>query len=290
MLKTADKVPPDVLKSPKRRVFLVHGFNVDGDDAESSYLAFERWLSEEVRADVVRVYWPGDAAFGGDVKRGRKGFLSKILSGLSFVVQPITAEQAGQMLVEALSDAQKARRLAGDVRQQDIAIVAHSLGCRLTLEAVKTLVNDSGVALPLVVLMAPAVARYEVMADGNYRRALDREGLRQLVVLHSFEDSVLRGLFRPGSFPDRPIRGLNPFTRGALGRAGMPSDAKVRAIEGIWNHSDYWPDREVSRAVDGHLSGRRGESLDELQRVVSGRRLEGRRLEGRRIGSVSTIL
>jgi len=288
LLETAKVEPPWLLRRARRMVFLVHGFNVSANEADSSYLAFERGLRREVRAEVVRIYWPGDAALRSDTARERKGPISQALSGLSYLVKPKVARRSSEKLIRAIGPELKRRAGRGSSNALKITIVAHSLGCRLALETVRLFAVNPMVDMPLVVLMAAAVPKYEVLPpNGTYCDAISE--LERVVVMHSFRDTVLSRLFRPGSAPDRPLHGWRQ--RGALGRSGIPATDKIAVVEGEWDHSDYWPDSEISSAVSGYLDNRGDRTgFERLARSLAERRIGARALGRRSFHSVSTIM
>jgi hypothetical protein len=281
--------PTDLLERDGRIVVLIHGFNVTQDDADLSYDNFERHLSESVRKQLVRLYWPGDSSTIADTARGRQGQITKIISPLLYMLKPKVARLSSQLLIGLLTRAFQARYKVSQDKPKPIEVcfIAHSLGCLLTLETLERLAVSQGtnIELLLTVLMAAAVPEYAVTDDGSFAKMI--ENIPQFWVLHSREDKTLSRWFRPGQifehsmFPDFRIS-----VRRALGRKGMPSTDKIKVLEGTWDHSDYWADRDIARAVDAQLTGRRPdfqpfEPFDTLSREIRGRPVQERVCEAR---------
>lgn len=272
--KHARVVPPDLFKKTDRLLLLVHGFNVAETAAKDSYSDFEANLSEEVGARVVRVLWPGDARW---------------FSKFSYPKQPRRARRSAQRIVELLAEAFAGRAEKAAPLQPpklEIAVVAHSLGCRLTLELLERvwIASKSLVRIPLVVLMAAAVPRYSVRRGGDFDIMM--ANIPRVWVLRSTEDKTLRRFFRAGQLLERPFGSFWRLTlRGALGRGGMKPQSNISVLRGTWDHSDYWGDRDIADAVDDELLGRRRYTRPyrALKRKLRLRKAEIRRLEARRL-------
>lgn len=284
--------PPDLLTRENRIVVLIHGFNVTQLQADKSYDEFERHLSPEVRSRLVRLYWPGDSSTRADASRGMQGRISKIISPLLYMLKPKVAVQCSKRLRALLSEAFRARAQGGRNAPLEICFVAHSLGCRLTVETLERVVVSGGsnAELPLTVLMAAAIPEYAVTGDGAFVDMID--ALPQLWVLHSKADKVLRAFFRPGQLMESPLfPDFRLSVRNALGRKGVASNARVKVLEGVWDHGDYWPDGDVARAIDAEVSGRpmAGPAFAALERVVWERTVAARRTEAREIRDIPTL-
>jgi len=250
----ADTSPPDLLEEASRLIVFVHGFNVTEVDANDAYDLFERHLSPGNRARVVRLYWAGDTSTRADSLRGQRGWISKMISPISYMWKPKPAMRSSQKLARKLKKAFVHRTQNRKNEKLELCFVAHSLGCLLTLETLYQ-AHDSASELPLVVLMAAAVPQYLVTGDGQFTEMIAE--LPKLWVLHSQRDTVLSRFFRPGQFFERaPFPDFRFSVRGALGRKGMPGNDRISVLKGTWDHSDYWPDRDVAEAVDSELSNR----------------------------------
>lgn len=277
--------PPDLLVTSDRIVVLVHGFNVTKEDADRSYDHFVTHLSSDVRAQIVRLYWPGDRAVEG---RGLRGKLSAIRSKLAYAVKPETAIESAQALRLLLRRAFEERDYQRRNVPLEICFVAHSLGCRLTIEAIELLlgVPRTSAQLPFTVLMAAAVPQFSV-TTGRFRNSISR--LRKLWILHSKSDGVLSWVFRPGQWLDTPWHQFRGTA--ALGRTGIAANEQISVFEGSWGHSDYWRDRDIAIAVDTEISGRRapGWAFATFERRVWEREVEGRRSEARTLAPLTPI-
>jgi len=110
----------DVYRPRSRHVLLVHGFNSVRQDARASYEYFRALLSDELRTidnDLIYVYWPADWAV-------------QAVSPLSYRDMVGLAVFLGPRLAQALM------KFSGPSGGKcELVIVAHSLGCRLALEA-----------------------------------------------------------------------------------------------------------------------------------------------------------
>lgn len=282
--------PTDLLIDKDQILLLMHGFNVTQEDASISYAHFENQLTDSVRDRVVRLYWPGDTSTQADSRRGQQGTLSKYLSAAAYSWKPPIARQSAQKLRDLLQRAFDERNKLGRNKPLEICIVAHSLGCRLALEMLERIliVRGRDAELPLTVLMAAAVPEYMVMGTGGFASMVDR--LPKVWILHSRSDKVLSRWFRSGqlvehaSFPN-----FNFSARRALGRRGMQSTERIKVLEGEWDHSDYWVDRDVAGAVDSTLAGRPkfGAPFETLARLVWERSVSARRAERREMAEIA---
>ena len=250
---------PAVLEHPSRAsaamqrfVLLIHGYNVTLCKAGCDYGAF----ADNVRATtwwsvVTRFYWPGDAnpPFGRWLAAG----LRRTLSGASYMLQIRTAGDAAQRLFQWFCPD------SPPTRQPEVSIVAHSLGCRLALELLAQLAGQRPTARPRVtkvILMAAAVPRYMVEERGRLREAVALP--QRIIALHSTADRTLNWMFRLGEAQEYLVDAgdaLRWTARGAIGRHGLPSLSNGHNVF-AWraDHGDYWPSRDIARAVDGSLT------------------------------------
>lgn len=247
---------------------LVHGYNNHEGEAGWSFLYF-RERQYQLFEDMVRpvlerrfadCFWPGDAQW--------PGFLDRF----DFLFYPEAVSVAKFPTPLALADA--IRRIPGVLA---VDFIAHSLGCRLTLETVKELHAHGGPQVGRICLMAAAVPCETVEQGGEFGpllRAL--QGTTQIHVLHSKSDPVLHYAFVPGQ-----LLAGEP-TAGALGRHGPPADmpgrdANVtgRAIASA-GHSDYWGE-ESDASRDATREAGRFLQLGSQTRSIPARALDDAR-------------
>ena len=247
-----------------RCTVLIHGYNTHEGEAAAAYLGFrerEYALFQDLAPGALEsrfadAFWPGDAAWPGP------------LDWLDFLFYPAAVPIARSGAPAPLAEA--IRRIPGVVV---VDVVAHSLGCRLALEALKDLQANGGPAIGRVCLMAPAVPLEYVGAAGPYGellRALQAANV-EIRVLHSTSDLVLALAFDPGqALAGEP-------TRGALGRDGPPPDmpgagANVteRRIAGA-AHSDYWGNMRTDAAQAASRESGLFLKLGEKPRAIAAR-------------------
>ena len=214
-----------------RCTVLVHGYNNNDGEAAQAYLGFRKRGYEEFPAllpgaletRLADAYWPGDADWPGP------------LDFLDFLFYPRAVPVAvgtAPVLAAAI------RSIPGLV---SIDVIAHSLGCRVALQAIGELLA-SGPRVERVCLMAGAVPVEFLQGDGRYEpvlRALLAQGT-PVRVLHSRADLVLRFAFPPGQAaafePSLQALGLYGPTPGM---PGFGANISERRIPGA-GHSDYW--------------------------------------------------
>jgi hypothetical protein len=126
--------------------------------------------------------------------------------------------------------------------------VAHSLGCRLTLELLQRFLQSMQqiqVVFGPVSLMAAAVPVGTAQRDGELG------GVIQAVksqVLYSTADRVLQLAFPIGETAAR-----DGFFPQAVGRHGNPSVWSSPTLRMNYAHGDYWPGKESASAVAAFL-------------------------------------
>jgi esterase/lipase superfamily enzyme len=152
--------------SGKRVLALVHGYRVE--DPIDAYL---RILSrvECLYDAAILVRWPGSDW------------------GLGFWWAKCRASKAGQMLAAALCP----------ITCAALDVEAHSMGCRVTLEALA-----SGLAVRNCILAAAAVDDESIQRGNRYGYAVERA--RAVLVAYSCHDKVLTGAYYLGAF-DRAL-------------------------------------------------------------------------------------
>ncbi|HEY0528727.1 MAG TPA: alpha/beta fold hydrolase, partial [Gemmatimonadaceae bacterium] len=170
-------------------------------------------------------FWPGDADWS---------FFDK----LDFLIYPKavhTAIDAGADLADVIATMPKLER---------VDFIAHSLGCRVVLEALLRLRQRTLPVIGKVVLMAAAVPSEMLEPGGRFFNLLMdmwRDGI-EVRVHHSLDDRVLHFAFPPG----QSLAGRTEASQRALGRLGpsvmMPGWNKT--LKGVKvsgaDHSDYW--------------------------------------------------
>lgn len=219
-------------KARRECLVLVHGFNNHQGEAAAAYLGFRRRQCEIFR-DVSPeglekrlgdTFWPGDA----------KGFGP--LDWLDFMIYPVSvgvAQDAAPLLADLLWRMPNLER---------VDFIAHSLGCRLTLETLTLLLQRGRPAIGRVCLMAAAVPCDMLEPGGQFEATLWQlqTAGTEIRVLHSKMDPVLQFAFPPG----QTLAG-EPSMR-ALGRYGPPPDMPGRGANvsehRVFNagHGDYW--------------------------------------------------
>jgi hypothetical protein len=209
----------------------VHGFNNHAGEAAAAYVGFRRSQYEQYPELDGRAiedlsgdgYWPGDADWPGPLDR---------LDALVYPVAVHTAQTCGAVLAAAI------RQLPNIVR---VHFIAHSLGCRVVLEAAD-LLRASGPPIGRICLMAAAVPDEMVTPGGRFDALLMQligAGAR-IHIMHSDKDTVLRFAFPPGQAlagePSLRALGLNGPPPDMLGVGGMVTHVRIAGAK----HGHYW--------------------------------------------------
>jgi pimeloyl-ACP methyl ester carboxylesterase len=229
------KGQPDAL-TRRECLVLVHGYNNHQGEAAEAYIGFRNRQSaifedvdrERLEKRLGDAFWPGDAKWIGP------------LDWLDFMFYPFAvgvARQAAPLLAELLQRMPNLER---------VDFLAHSLGCRLTLETLALLRQRGYPAIGRVCLMAAAVPCDMLEPGGRFETMLwDLQGAGvEIRVLYSKIDPVLQFAFPPG----QTLAG-EPSMR-ALGRYGpppdMPGHGATVSEHRVYNagHSDYWGHRD----------------------------------------------
>jgi len=285
--------PPKLLERGRNLLLMIHGFNVTLCEAGCAFEKFEQNLNLRWRARAVSLYWPGDTQNIFASSRVKRGLATKGWAALNYPRQIKRAQQSASVLLNGFRQTVPLRSIAQP--PLNLTIVAHSMGCRLTLEFLQLLeATRLRISVPLVVLMAAAVPRYLVRQGAPLARAIR---LPDRVIVHkSKADVVLAGAFRPGQLLEwSRWHGLNLSARAAIGRQGCGANApgNVHEILGERGHSDYWPDEAIAGGVIDHLDGAQASAAVfrplELRQRISGRSMafqvtDGRRLSSRPVG------
>lgn len=202
----------DELKPPFN--ILVHGYHCTTKGIEESYTDMEHRISPYSNT-ILKLRWPGS-----------------VVSTVGFSLANHRAEKAGMRLAHMIDG----------LPNGPITIWAHSMGCKVALEAVQRL---SSLALKdiRVVLFAPAIDNYAYDPTmGLYDQSRFLESLR---VCYSHNDPVLGLAYRASIIP------MNWFSP-ALGKTGLK--------EGIKRCPNYIQ-RDFSEVVHSHGEYRERDSF-----------------------------
>ena len=269
----------------RRIVLLVHGYNNDKDEAEKSYGALMEKLPhgrESLADQVWWFFWPSyverltGAATDAPttvVSSARGTESNAALSMPTYAWQVLKAREVGRAL---------GRYVRGLERREgvptEVVFVAHSLGCRVVLEALRELLDGSTEEnerdrVPCVCLMAAAVPTFMIDEGERLERAA---ALPQAsYVLHSRSDVVLQWAFRggqgaasllvtlgfTGALEDTERADSEGVYPEAVGRNGRPRSVWLRRADTGLGHSGYWKHRSTAPTVLRAISGR---SISEL--------------------------
>jgi pimeloyl-ACP methyl ester carboxylesterase len=227
----------DSLEGKGCAVLFVHGYNNSRAAARGSFEGFVKGLEAATGRGmlpwpVFGVQWPGDEP-------------NAAISALSYPLKIKVAQRAADKIFDYL------RGIFGPGGAPiTLHVVAHSLGCRLTLELLEKLARGNpaaNVVVTSVTLMAAAVPVGKVEPDGRLRRGVD--AANRVCVLHSTGDAVLHW-----AFPIGQTAGGDGFFPTAIGRFGGPSGVWTRSAsmsaEGkLYGHSSYWQGVESASAA-----------------------------------------
>lgn len=264
--------------SGERYVWLVHGYNVDANAAMATYQSFRAALPSRAvaRWRICYVFWPGD-------------WWVRLARVVVYPWRLGSAEVAGEEFGRVLDECNKQSN-----RSVEHIVIAHSLGCRVVLNALAQM--ETKACRITVVLMAAAVPVSELLsepkrknevpedelearasvAEGRWRKAL-KEKAKVRIVMFSPHDEVLMYAFRIGESVAR-----SGFLPQAVGLHGLPA--------GIWTerhhmngfrHSSYWCSALTSEFASGLLWSQVGRRVPTRQsapvRVATGERVLERR-------------
>jgi hypothetical protein len=227
---------------PARMIVLIHGYNNDRVQAQASYDAVTRMLPDADREAVWEFFWPGfieritgaapDAPLSLATHRDdRETESNQLISALSYHLQVHKSRAVGRALGQYLDALQPAA----------LIFVAHSLGCRVALEAIRVMVSGATTRRPALTgacLMAAAVPTYMIKGSSSGRPGALRDAAAAVArsfVLHSTNDYVLRTGFRIGQ--TQAGEGFMPEAVGVNGGPETPWSA--RGDTGL-GHSGYW--------------------------------------------------
>lgn len=227
----------DTLEGKGCALLFVHGYNNSRSAAQGSFDGFVKALEAATGRGmlpwpVIGVQWPGDEP-------------NAAISAASYPLKIKVAQRAAEKIFEYLT-----RAFGPGGAPIILHVVAHSLGCRLTLELIDKLARGNpgaNVIIESVTLMAAAVPVGKVEPDGRLRRGVD--AARRVCVLHSTGDTVLHW-----AFPTGQTAGGDGFFPTAIGRFGGPDGVWTRgsamsANGKLYGHSSYWSGSESASAA-----------------------------------------
>lgn len=217
----------------REATLLIHGYNNSQKEADGSFDAFSNDLnaiSPATDFGLFGFYWPGDTHI-------------KIISALSYPVELGPAKDSATRLFEFL------RGLSGpEGTPMVVRVVAHSLGCRLTLELLQRFLQSMQqvqVVFGSVSLMAAAVPVGKAQRDGEFGTVIQAVKSQ---ALYSTVDRVLQL-----AFPIGETAALDGFFPQAVGRHGNPPIWSGPALRMSYSHGDYWSGNESASAVAAFL-------------------------------------
>lgn len=209
-----------------RRILLIHGYNSSETQSGQAMRGFRASLAEcfgPLLDETFTATWPGKGP----------------TSALEYPWTIKYARAAGRTLFREI------RTRYGAAGPGELVLVAHSLGCRVVLEALRRVARTGrppGLQRLTVVLMAPAVPVEMVQATGTLAAALSVAD--DMKILHSRADLALSMPFRLGQTLAR--EGWFPE---AVGLHGSPLESAKRQDLYPARHNHYWRSREAAVAV-----------------------------------------
>jgi len=239
---------------PSALLLLVHGYNNDVSEATAAFEGFETLQSEMAGSPdyapgvvVARVFWPAGDHFWQFMDAIRR------------------VPAAAAMFADTL---EAVARVQG--RPLFVSVVAHSLGCRLTFEAIRALSARPGspVIFDRLMFFAAAVATELLEAPPDTRQLRQsyavkvQGGARSL---YSPADEVLSLAFPLGS----TLAGNGePKLATALGHdywasASRPGDLGQAENRGA-GHSDYWGWKAKTAPTNGRFAGEEARAFLQL--------------------------
>lgn len=232
--------PSNVLGTSWHYVLLIHGYNNDlkaGQDAYEGFRLVQRQIGNvgpgqpATERPLVDIYWPGDADWG-------------IVSSLYYPWSIEKAKRAASVLARALAEAVSLNGF------KQVDVIAHSMGCRLTLELLKELRAVPGIIVRRVVFMAAAVPTFMLMSGEMLRAAYDSVLIQGAVSLFSPTDPVLALAFPLGQTAGGTGEGWFPTALGhdCWASPFAPANIYQQPVIGA-SHSDYWGWKEETRGM-----------------------------------------
>ena len=207
---------------------LIHGYNTTVARAQERYAALLEPIARRFRFDPRSVWfvsWKGYYDFG-------TGDPVKLFSGPSYPLQVKAARKSGIALGEWI------RKCAAGLfgAAGPFVVIAHSLGCRLALEALLATLSPTGRSpVARLFLMGAAVPTKMLQRKGKLALALT--STKRRVAMCSRADSTLFWLFPVGEAACG--EGFFPT---ALGWSGEPSASLSARVWRTCGHSGYFDD------------------------------------------------
>lgn len=236
----------DGLRLEPKITVLLHGFNVNYEEGRGSLLRFATLLPSAQDGAIVATLWPGDHWLG-----------------------PLNYSFEGR---DADDTALELARFLGDVVRPtaSIALVGHSLGCRVAMMTADRLVS-AGHDPRQVCLMAAAIDDYSLASPEAFLAAT--HGVARVAALSSQKDKVLRfaypvgDLFQAFVFADDTVglalgyHGPRPHKASGTSVPANVLDTRIPNERKV-GHGDYLPDktpnseqRSAARFADAVLAG-----------------------------------
>ncbi len=212
-------------------LILIHGYNTTKAEAEDLYKRFQEQLVKLLggglgrAGEVWEFHWPGDHP-------------SSIISMFSYGARVPVATKSGEHLAHYLANELKSH--------QTVNIVAHSLGCRVALSAIREVRQlrergaYRGAKIGQVFLLAAAVpVPFCTMDAPEYSEPFPGSSEH---VFYSRRDFILLSgfCFGQGSYGEP-----GP----AVGRNGEPVDRWSTRSDMHIGHTRYWSASHVARAI-----------------------------------------
>lgn len=216
-----------------RLVILIHGYQNSAVKAERSYLDFRAAMRDAIAPGRERqlgpyweFHWPGNH---------HRGLISLATYSVRVPIALIAGERLARWFLNGL-----------DKGDQRVILVGHSLGCRVALEAVKTIrqMGDEykGARIEAVFLLAAAVPQECCRRTGDNKWYPNAYEGSVEHVFHSENDRALGLAFRAGQF------GFGE-DGAAVGRDGRPQDRWESEVDTQLDHGEYWSSKYVAETI-----------------------------------------
>jgi hypothetical protein len=171
-----------------------HGFHVNRPDGMERLTHWNKWIVPGPSGFFAGVLWPGD---------------SKWVPFLDYPAEGNEAIRSGELLGEYLTQKFGVTR--------SVSFASHSLGARMVLQTIQTIVNwKAAIRLGSLTMMAAAID--DTALNSEYAQAA--EAMLRISNLASERDDVLKWAFTVAN----PVAGIvtrgEPYWHGALGRYG----------------------------------------------------------------------
>jgi pimeloyl-ACP methyl ester carboxylesterase len=226
-------------------LLFIHGFNDTACEANEAYEAALKYYLPDLgtspaRPDALVCFqWPGDIAVGP----------FKVMDAFGYPWDIKQAIESADKLATYLAYLCTAKGA-----NFKISVVAHSMGCRLILEALKRMIPTVAASFEIIGLMAAAVPVDLVSASSFVYGGASLAGTdrfpRKTMKFYSYIDPVLALAFPAGqsmAFATRIEPGL--FLE-AVGSLGNPSDFGIADQRSTNNlHGQYWGDKKIETEI-----------------------------------------